>query len=663
METLKLTVLKKCLPFGNKNIDRYGINLHRFQEVFYADISNLNNVNFIVAPTGAGKTFSFSFPIIYAKDNKYYKPLRGLIVVPTNALAEDIEKTLQEQDIKVNVITGSTLKKKGKERGEEIFKVAKNSEIVITNPDILNYMMNSGYHLPRGYEKFRYLKNFPDWTHFFDLFDYIIFDEYHLYDEEQLGVILVLFLATYKFSKNIKWFFVSATPEVNLIDLFNENGIKPSVIEQPLSNEGRTIQGEMEIKFIKISKNIERSLYGYLVKNGRLNEEIRETIKKALLTDEKVLMVFNSLRDAMNMKYLIEKEVNARIWINTGLQTKEKENSKITNVIDNSDIIITTSKAEVGVNYPVSLCFMDAGMYLRNFMQRIGRVGRGKEKCKIYCTVNSKIFNRLNELKKTTNENEKLNYYEFVNLMNNAFEDREFKKDKVPKFCGAVLWSVINSMEEYDRKLTYQRKDILKELTERFPYYWTLYWLNEKIGKIENDEDEDIIDEDTREELLKWWESFKNSFRRFRKDSVIWKVIYEDGKETEYDLLWILDNAFVEVDRENKVVIIKDFREKRAMAVRGIETFSLFDKDCPSTIGGTDKGEWFKFLYSDYIGDILTEKFERWKISTYKYFEDKEFFEEFVKNIEALSPIYSKKRIEIYDLVVDEGEVFGEDIL
>jgi len=662
MESLKLTVSKKCLPFGDKVI-KQGFRLHKFQEIFYSDVAELeNDVYFIVAPTGAGKTFSFAFPILYAKDNNYLTSRRGLIVVPTNALAEDIEKTLKEQGIKVEVITGKTLTKKGKERGEELIEKLNNCEIAVTNPDILNYMINSGYHLPRKNEKFRHLKGFPDWSAFFNALDYVIFDEYHLYDEEQIANILIWFLMTKELFKQIKWFFVSATPEENLIEFLNENGITPEIIEQPLSNEGRVIQGEMEIEFIKISKRIERSLFGYLVKDGRLKENIKDIIEKAISNNEKILIIFNSLRDAMRMKYIIENEIDAEIWVNTGLQTREENNNNLDEILSKTDIIITTSKAEVGVNYPVSLCFMDSGLYLRNFMQRIGRVGRGMEKCKIYCTITTKIFNKLekhfNEIKK-----EKLGYYEFVNLMKKAFEDRKFKKDKVPKFCGAVLWSVLNSMEEYDKKLTYQRKEKLETLKDKFPYYWVLYHLNEKIKRIEEDEDEEIVEEDIREELIRWWRSFKNSFRRFRDDSVIWKVIYEDGRETEYDLLWILDNAFVEVDKENRTVIIRDFREKRECVVRGIMTFSLLDKDCPSTIGGVDKGEWFKFLYSDYIGDIFLQKFESWKIYKEKYFEDNDFFEELVKDIELLTPIYSKKRIEIFDLVVDFGEIWCDDIL
>jgi len=662
MESLKLKVLKKCLPFGDK-VTKQGCRLHKFQEIFYSDITELEkDVYFIVAPTGAGKTFSFAFPILYAKDNNYLTSRRGLIVVPTNALAEDIEKTLKEQGIKVEVITGKTLTKRGKERGEELIKKLKNCEIAVINPDILNYMINSGYHLPRKNEQFRHLKDFPDWTAFFSALDYVIFDEYHLYDEEQIANILIWFLMTKELFKQIKWFFVSATPEENLIELLNENGITPEIIEQPLGNEGRVIQGEMEIEFIKISKNIERSLLGYLVEDGRLKENIKNIVERAISNNEKILFIFNSLRDAMRMKYIIKNEIDAEVWVNTGLQTREESNNNLDEILSKADIIITTSKAEVGVNYPVSLCFMDSGLYLRNFMQRIGRVGRGMEKCKIYCIVITKIFNNLekhfNNIKK-----EKLNYYEFVELMKKAFEDREFKKDKVPKFCGAVLWSVLTSMEEYDKKLTYQRKEKLETLRDKFKYYWVLYRLNEKIKRIEKDEDGKIVDEDIREELLKWWESFKSSFRRFRNGSIRWKVIYENGKETEYDLLWILDNAFVEVDRKNRTVIIRDFREKRECVVRGIKTFSLLDKDYPSIVGGVDKREWFKFLYSDYIGDIFLQKFESWKIYKEGYFEDKTFFEEFVKDIELLAPIYSKKRIEIFDLVVDYGEVWCDNIL
>jgi len=657
MECLNIIVSKKCLPFGNKIIDKYNITLHRFQEIFYSDIAELNNINFIVAPTGAGKTFSFSFPIIYAEDNGFFIKPRGLIVVPTNALVIDIEKTLKNLGIRTSVLTGSSLTKKGRKRGEELIEITKNSEIVITNPDIINYLLHGGYH------KFGHVKNFPDWSEFFSKFDYIIFDEYHLYDEEQIGAILVLFLSTWNYFKKIRWFFVSATPEENLMGLFKEHGIMPNIITQPLDNNsssGRTIQGEMDIEFVKISKNIERSLFGYLITDGKINYNIKMEIMSLLSKNEKVLIIFNSLRDAMNFKYILKKELmeGVNIWTDTGLQTKEKRENNNLNQMENADIIITTSKSEVGVNYPVSLCYMDSGMDLRNFMQRIGRVGRGMEKCKIYCTINPKIYNKLAEY---TNNNQ-IDYYDFVDLMKNAFEDREFKKDKIPKFCGAILWSIINSMEECLYKQSYNRRKILIDLADKFQYYWAFHHLNKKIKAIEDDIDEDIVDEDVRDNLLEWWKTIKNSFKRFRNDSIIWKVIYEGGKETEYDLIWLLNNAFVRVDGENKTIFIEKFRDKRENVVVGIDTYSLLENVMSATtIGGNNKAEWFKFIYSDYIGDIFLEKFEQWKIHARKYFGDREFFENLTDDIEMLSPIYSKKRIEIYDLKVNLGEIFNDD--
>ncbi|WP_292460701.1 type I-D CRISPR-associated helicase Cas3' [Methanothermococcus sp.] len=661
MVCVNITVSKKCLPFGNKTIDKYNINLHKFQEIFYSDIAELNNVNFIAAPTGAGKTFSFSFPIIYAEDNGFFTKPRGLIVVPTNALVSDIEKTLKNLGIKTAILTGNSLTKKGRKRGEELIEITKNNEIIITNPDIINYLLHSGYH------RFGHVKNFPDWIEFFNKFDYIIFDEYHIYDEEQLGTILILFLSLWNYFKKIKWFFVSATPEENLIELFKEHSITPNIVIQPLDNNsgGRTIQGEIDIEFIKISKNIERSLFGYLITNEKLNYNVKMEIMSSLSKNEKVLIIFDSLRDAMNFKYILKRELkeDINIWVDTGLQTKEKKENNNRNQMENADIIITTSKSEVGVNYPVSLCYMDSGMYFRNFMQRIGRVGRGKEKCKIYCTITPKIYNNLVE--NIDNDNIKINYYDFVDLMKNAFEDREFKKDKVPKFCGAILWSVINSMEEYLYKPSYNRRKILENLKDKFQYYWVFYHLNKKMKAIEDDIDEDIVDEDVRDNLLKWWKTIKNSFKRFRNDSIIWKVIYDGGKETEYDLIWLLNNAFVKIDKETKTIFIEDFRDKRENVVVGIDTYSLLeDVISAATIGGKNKAEWFKFIYSDYIGDIFMEKFEIWKIHARKYFNDREFFENLTKDIEMLSPIYSKKRIEIYDLKVNLIEVFNDgDIL
>lgn len=75
----------------------------------------------------------------------------------------------------------------------------------------------------------------------------------------------------------------------------------------------------------------------------------------------------------------------------------------------------------------IRFAYIDSGRYLRNFLQRIGRIGRGREESEIYCVTPVAIVERIKKLVKDGN----ITYYEFVEvLLNNSFEDIKLKKEK-----------------------------------------------------------------------------------------------------------------------------------------------------------------------------------------------------------------------------------------
>ena len=88
---ISITVEERKIPFSDTEVElrdeKY--RLHTLQKIFYSDLSNLPTVMIVIAPTGAGKTFAFTLPIIYARNHKYFPP-RGLVIAPTNALVEDM---------------------------------------------------------------------------------------------------------------------------------------------------------------------------------------------------------------------------------------------------------------------------------------------------------------------------------------------------------------------------------------------------------------------------------------------------------------------------------------------------------------------------------------------------------------------------------------------
>ena len=85
------------------------------------------------------------------------------------------------------------------------------------------------------------------------------------------------------------------------------------------------------------------------------------------------------------------------------------------------------------------------------------------------------------------------------------------------------------------------------------------------------------------------------------------------------------------------------------MLFRSVVTPSLLEDPYEefAEIGGVDRNEWMKFLYSDYIESIYSEKLERW-LSYARVSEG------LSGCLWGLAPLYSKKRIEIEDLIVTE---------
>ncbi len=640
---IDITIKERKIPYGNTKVRLDGKEyiLHTFQEIFYSDFHNLPTVNVVIAPTGAGKTFAFILPIIYARKNDYLSLPRGLVIAPTNALVDEMYNNFKEF-VKTEKITGTTLERHGIERPKELLAKVKSANIVVTNPDIVNFIIHGGYHIDESGKR-RHILNFQDWTDFFGKIDYIILDEYHLYDEEQIANILVWLMTSQQFFRNMKWFFVSATPEPLLIKFLNDQRIKYQVVQQNLSEHGRIIQGKQKIHFIEVSSRY--SLYKWLFENGDIRKDVKEKILASIKNGKKIFLLFDSLREAKIAENKIKALfVGANVGTNTGLETKQK------NFIFNPetyDIIITTSKAEVGVNYPVQLAYIDSGKYLRNFLQRIGRIGRGDIESEIYCIVPISIAERVKQI---VNNNTTLNYYEFIDILNQSFEDVKLKEEKVPIFMGAILWSVYKALKGH------VRKNIIGRLIENFPYSKILFEIDKILGEIDEEIDEELYDN-----LKIFWEVFKKSFRRFRGDAIQWKVFYRN-QETEYDIIWVLNNAFIEdIDKNKKMVIISDFRPQKEMIVRGICTRSLLDDPYSENniqrIGGLGKDkieEWLTFLYSNYVGDIYIKKLEKWieevEIET-------EISDRLIFLLKKLKPVFSKKRIEIFDIIYDSGKI------
>lgn len=540
--------------------------LHEVQKKMKLDFEQLSEFTIITAPTGTGKSYAFPFPVLNSMklsggiDSS--KKVRGLIVLPTNALISELTENFKQTypQLSINQITGSELDKleiKGFNRWRKSIEIALESDLVITNPDIINFAMHGGYHQYSWTNKTGETR----FTSFLDKFNYIIFDEYHLYDEAQIANILTLvklrecFLQHYKPKKGsingVRFLFVSATPEKALKQLLKKDGYEyEEIIEEIVVDKynARPIHGELEIDFYDC-KDIFK-----LIRDKIL--EIKEVV-----STKKILLILNRLRDVQELAKELEILLpNSIIYQSTGYVSKNENHSE---KIKRANIIIATNKAEVGVNYDVEYCIMQTGKHYQNFIQRFGRVSRGDLNGKIIIALD----NAYSKFKNNFKNNTFLSYYEFLDLIRERMQSKKFYENRVPLYIGEYLWCISNQIrrhQEYDVWRYFKRRLNETEFYSRIDaqrYYLfqnihnkicnmmkialkqdnisQTYWDNE-VDKLKNRSPRTY-------EWANWWRNYINTYLTFRDGSKVVKIFDRiKNEELDYSLDWILQHKIIE---------------------------------------------------------------------------------------------------------------------
>lgn len=542
--------------------------LHEVQKRMKIDFKKLPEITFITAPTGTGKSYSFPFPVLKAKNNDddfSSDKVRGLIVLPTNALIDELDRNFKSSypQLTINKITGVELNKfevKGFKRWEKIIELADSSDLVITNPDIINYAMHGGYH------KFGYKGAKTHFSSLIDKFNYIIFDEYHLYDEAQIANIVTLvrlrelFLKHYEPSEGaiegIRFLFVSATPQEEIKKYFDECGYKTEeIIEKIVSDpvNSRIIHGEIKVKF-QDCKNIQ----------SLVSTKLQDIIK-AIKNGSRVLIILDRLRDVQELGNTLKSDLenqitDIRIILSTGYEPKGLDYSSS---LSKANLIIATNKAEVGVNYDVDFCIMQPGKYFNNFVQRFGRIARGSVTGNIIVAID----NKFGRLKRDFSNKPIYGYYEFMGLMKKRLQSSKFYSEIIPTYIGEYMWCIlfqIRRNQDYNvwrylkRRLNeddfYKRKDAqrfftfqsihnkindLIKLALHADSISQTYWNNE-IQKLKKRSPHTY-------EWANWWQNYLETYLSFRDNSKTVKIIDSHFNfELEYSLDWILQNKKIE---------------------------------------------------------------------------------------------------------------------
>ena len=334
------------------------------------------------AMTGDGKSLA-----AYLKSFQEYYCALGLY--PTNALAQDQENQLLENirrfDIehrpRVNRLSSAELEiyaeTEGLKKADAITTQTGQSEVIVTNPDILHYIYRGAY---IG------AKDAPDklWNRIDRNFDLFIFDEFHTFAAPQVAGVLNTMLLIKATNRQKKFLFLSATPDEEMLSRLKQAGFRCKVIDPQQEDKYRFPDTEEEKTVLsaqgwrQISRQIKLNFVPVGVGSASSEAWIKENIEELLAQFQthpgtKGAIILNSIAAVKRLVPFLQdlfEPFSFSVSENTGLSGRQKRAHSL-----EADLVVGTSTIDVGVDFKINLLIFesaDAG----NFIQRLGRLGR-----------------------------------------------------------------------------------------------------------------------------------------------------------------------------------------------------------------------------------------------------------------------------------------------
>ena len=480
------------------------------------------------APTGAGKTHAFS----------NLGRFEGItfLVLPNNFL---IEEKYNEFVSKDGMTTNQVRKLSRSEIDEYIAKndlgnkndpkavlnaiegILSGSKIVITNPSITFLILYNHY-----WKKYHIMG-----SHLAELIAAglvnIVFDEIHIYNKDQRNRIISI---NALLSRNPKFVYTSATIPNDLLPtlrtIFGNDSVEYiKVTSTTYSESSALLRGPINIRILKYSPL-------------DLPNDLLESLK-----ENKWIIILNKIITINRFyKILVERGIDKNeILLVSGYHDRNRKSLGIFKE-GKARIIIASNIIEQGVNPPKDYLnfIIEPGNYYYNFIQRIGRVGRGLEE-------SSNLVIPVSNLVVPKDIGEVNEFNEFVEKMSSIF-----KKDDIsviePKLLGYYIGNFM-SRTRFDR----DHREKFKEIIEKLPVG------NEIIRGVENfDTLESIILEDKLnscitipssiiKKIKNWWSSYNLTFQNFIKNESIVEVIDETITDennlpmaSNYNELWVM---------------------------------------------------------------------------------------------------------------------------
>jgi CRISPR-associated endonuclease/helicase Cas3 len=340
------------------------------------------DVIFNTAMTGDGKSLAAYLEVIQGE-------FSAIGLYPTNELARDQETQIQgyieqfqpRDKPRVVRLSGADLEiyaeNEGLKKGAAIATLASQREALLTNPDIFHYLHRGAY-LISG--------DSPDklWGRIDKDFDLFIFDEFHVFAAPQIASVINTMLLIRCTNRRKKFLFLSATPDINLINRLETAGFRCREInpldenkyqfpdtpaqEQQLKSQGwRQVARSISLNFIGLEPGFKASETWVQENSNLILSQFQQ------YPGSKGAIILNSIAGVKRLTPFFQQILQPhglRVGENTGLSGKEAKERSLA-----ADLVIGTSTIDVGVDFKISFLIFessDAG----NFIQRLGRLGR-----------------------------------------------------------------------------------------------------------------------------------------------------------------------------------------------------------------------------------------------------------------------------------------------
>lgn len=370
--------LKTKLPAG------WRLSQHQV-ETYSALTSGNYDVVFNTAMTGDGKSLAAYLPTLVKSD------WRAFGMYPTIELSRDQERQFNgycqdfKHNLKYDALWGAELGRLVEEygfkrRGEVLKERFDNFQVLLSNPDIFNLVMNYSYS-----SNIFSAQELPySLTINFQTF---IFDEFHIFQMPQI-ISAVTAMLYFRECTNrpgaIKFLFSSATPDNTLIDMLDRLGsqylnykIIPGVYSDQKQENYRPVLHPTTLNVHQLGEK--QSVEDWLQNNLQLIVDHWQQAKIKGSPAPKGAIIVNSVvvarRIVKMLKNFLEYPHGITIGENTGLADEERR----AEAMSEKQLIVGTSTIDVGVDFSISFLIfesLDAG----TFLQRLGRLGRVKIK-------------------------------------------------------------------------------------------------------------------------------------------------------------------------------------------------------------------------------------------------------------------------------------------